>query len=221
MTSSTGSGTRRSGWGHAAGTSSAGRRSRRSSSTARSRRSSTSRRYRSRSACPVREAGEWIAAGWDIAAILRAWCDHLQEAGFELVLEPTPSRGRTLRNLTVNVFHPLELLAGAGETGRFDWDPDLDEERERRLADAPALNAYARRGRRRLARLPAELRRGARRHGGLHAARRARALGARRFPALACRVSLPPARPVHARPRLRGPGAVPVAPDLGLPDEVF
>ena len=93
---------------------------------------------------PGPEAGEWIAAGWDIAAILRAWCDHLQEAGFELALEPTPSRGRTLRNLTVNVFHPLELLAGAGETGRFDWDPDLDEERERRLADAPALNAYAR-----------------------------------------------------------------------------
>jgi hypothetical protein len=92
---------------------------------------------------PGREGEEWIAAGWDIASILRAWCDHLQEAGFELALEPTPSRGRTLRNLTVNVFHPLELLAGAGETGRFDWDPDLDEERERRLADAPALNAYA------------------------------------------------------------------------------
>ena len=91
---------------------------------------------------PGPEGGEWIAAGWDIASILRAWCDHLQEAGFELALEPTPSRGRTLRNLTVNVFHPLDLLADAGETGRFDWDPDLDEERELRLANASALNAY-------------------------------------------------------------------------------
>jgi hypothetical protein len=93
---------------------------------------------------PSPEGAEWLSAGWDIAAILRAWCDHLDAAGFELALEPTPSRGRSLRNLTVNVFHPLELLAGVEETGRFDWDPDLDAERERRLTDGPALCSYAR-----------------------------------------------------------------------------
>jgi hypothetical protein len=94
---------------------------------------------------PCPDGAEWLSAGWDIAAVLRAWCDHLDEAGFELALEPTPSRGRTLRNLTVNVFRPLELLAGAEETGRFDWDPDLDDQRERRLTDGPALSSYARR----------------------------------------------------------------------------
>ena len=120
---------------------------------------------------PGPDGGEWIAAGWDIAAILRAWCDHLQEAGFELALEPTPSRGRTLRNLTVNVFHPLELLADAGETGRFDWDPDLDEERELPAHERVGPECLRQRGHRRLARLPAELRRGARPPGGLHAAR--------------------------------------------------
>jgi hypothetical protein len=94
---------------------------------------------------PPPEGAEWSAAGWDIATILRAWCDQLREIGFELALEPTPSRGRTLRNLTVNAFHPIELLVEAWGTGRFDWDPDLDAERERALTDARALTAYAER----------------------------------------------------------------------------
>ena len=34
---------------------------------------------------------------------------------------------RSLRNLTVNVFHPFELLPTAFDEGRFDWDPDLDD----------------------------------------------------------------------------------------------
>jgi hypothetical protein len=94
---------------------------------------------------PPPESAEWSAAGWDIATILRAWCDQLREIGFELALEPTPSRGRTLRNLTVNAFHPIELLVEAWGTGRFDWDPDLDAERDRALTDARALTTYAER----------------------------------------------------------------------------
>jgi hypothetical protein len=92
---------------------------------------------------PFQDGAGWAAAGWDIATILRAWSSHLGGLDFELALEPTPSRGRTLRNLTVNAFHPIELLAGAWKTGRFDWDPDLDGERERALVDGPALVAYA------------------------------------------------------------------------------
>lgn len=94
---------------------------------------------------PVPEGGEWLAAGWDLAGILEAWCDELRLTGFELAVEPTPSRGRTLRNLTVNTFHPVELLAAAWESGCFDWDPELDEERERELTDGRALTAYAER----------------------------------------------------------------------------
>jgi hypothetical protein len=91
------------------------------------------------------DGAAWAAAGWDIATILRAWASHLGELDFELALEPTPSRGRTLRNLTVNAFHPIELLVEAWETGRFDWNPDLDGERERVLAEGAALAAYAER----------------------------------------------------------------------------
>jgi hypothetical protein len=57
---------------------------------------------------------------------------------------PTPSRGRSLRNLTVNVFHPVELLPTAFDDGRFDWDPTLDEVREASLHDAAAVVRYAR-----------------------------------------------------------------------------
>jgi hypothetical protein len=82
---------------------------------------------------------------WDLARILDAWCGHLREIGWELVVEATPSRGRSLRNLTVNTFHPIELLRGAWEQGRFDWDPDGDGERERALVDAHAVRTYAER----------------------------------------------------------------------------
>lgn len=94
---------------------------------------------------PSAEGAEWVAAGWGIAEILRAWCDHLRDTSFELALEPTPSRGRSIRNLTVNAYHPIELLIEAWGTGCFDWDPDLDAKRERALSDARALTAYAER----------------------------------------------------------------------------
>jgi hypothetical protein len=78
-----------------------------------------------------------------VAGILDAWCDGLRGLRWELLLEPTPSRGRSLRNLTVNTFHPIELLPEAWEQGRFDWDPDRDEERELVLGDAAAIVDYA------------------------------------------------------------------------------
>ncbi len=56
---------------------------------------------------------------------------------------PTPSRGRSLRNLTVNVFNPIGLLAGAWQKGKFDWDPDLDEALEAKLATHGSLVSFA------------------------------------------------------------------------------
>lgn len=70
---------------------------------------------------------------WDIAAILDAWVERLRGLDWELLTRPTPSRARSLRNLTVNVFHPIELLLEAWESGRFDWDPDEDQAREAAL----------------------------------------------------------------------------------------
>jgi glutaredoxin len=80
---------------------------------------------------------------WDLTAVLDAWLELIRELDFETLTEPTPSRGRSLRNLTVNVFHPVELLPTAFDEGRFDWDPTLDDEREAPLQDSTAVVAYA------------------------------------------------------------------------------
>jgi hypothetical protein len=55
-----------------------------------------------------------------------------------LLTAPTQSRGRTLRNLTVNVFCPFELLPAAWATGEFPWEPERDDEQERALGDVVA-----------------------------------------------------------------------------------
>lgn len=80
---------------------------------------------------------------WDAVAVLDGWLTLIRPLEFTALTEPTPSRGRSLRNLTVNVFHPFELLPGAFDDGRFDWNPDLDEDREAELQDAAALVRYA------------------------------------------------------------------------------
>ena len=80
---------------------------------------------------------------WDAAAVLDAWLKLIRPLDLETLVAPTPSRGRSLRNLTVNVFHPFELLPAAFANGRFDWDPDGDDEREAALATAAAVVAYA------------------------------------------------------------------------------
>jgi hypothetical protein len=83
------------------------------------------------------------ASGWGLAALLQRWLDHVGGLGWAELSRPTPSRGRSLVDLTVNVFHPVSLLPGAWETGRFDWDPDRDAERERELVSADRTRAYA------------------------------------------------------------------------------
>jgi hypothetical protein len=80
---------------------------------------------------------------WDSAAVLQGWIDLIRPLDFETLTAPTPSRDRSPRNLTVNVFHPFELLPTAFDGGMFDWDPDLDDARERDLMDASAVVAYA------------------------------------------------------------------------------
>jgi hypothetical protein len=79
----------------------------------------------------------------DATAVLDAWLKLLRRLDFATLVVPTPSRDRSLRNLTVNVFHPFELLPVAFHEGRFDWDPMLDDAREASLQDAAAVLAYA------------------------------------------------------------------------------
>ena len=79
----------------------------------------------------------------DTLVLLDAWLGGIRPLAIEVLREPTPSRGRSLRNLTVNVFHPFELLPGAWATGVFPWDPDEDATRELGLTTAERLVAYA------------------------------------------------------------------------------
>jgi hypothetical protein len=75
--------------------------------------------------------------------VLEAWERELAVLSWEVVTKPTPSRGRSLRNLTVNVFHPFELLPGAWLGGEFAWYPELDDEREAGFGDTAGLAGWA------------------------------------------------------------------------------
>lgn len=87
--------------------------------------------------------GDGLRLAWDLSAILEAWVDHLRLLDWETICAPTPSRGRTLRNLTCNTFHPITLIPGAVGHGEFPWDPDGDDEREAALDGADAAVDYA------------------------------------------------------------------------------
>jgi hypothetical protein len=79
----------------------------------------------------------------DTIRLLEAWVAAIEPLDLSRLLASTPSRGRSLRNLTVNVCHPFELLPAAWEDGAFPWDPDRDGEREAPLTTASAVRAYA------------------------------------------------------------------------------
>jgi hypothetical protein len=92
---------------------------------------------------------EWSAQlevsriAWDATAILEGWLHAIRPLDFEMLTQPTRSRGRSLRNLTVNVFHPFELLPTAFDERWFDWDPAVDEAREAELQDSASVVGYA------------------------------------------------------------------------------
>lgn len=79
----------------------------------------------------------------DALALLEAWGRGIAPLDLASLLAPTPSRGRSLRNLTVNVCHPFELLPATWSSGAFPWDPDLDAEREQALSTADDIRSYA------------------------------------------------------------------------------
>jgi len=85
---------------------------------------------------PAPEGGDATRLAWETLPLLRAWLDRVRP--LDLTAPVPQSRGRTLRNLTVNVFHPFELLPAAWATGEFPWEPERDDERERALGDVVA-----------------------------------------------------------------------------------
>jgi hypothetical protein len=80
---------------------------------------------------------------WETLPVLRSWLDRLRGLDWETLTKPTPSRGRSLRDLTVNVFHPFELLPAAWQSGSFPWEPERDDEREALLDSVFEVVAYA------------------------------------------------------------------------------
>jgi hypothetical protein len=91
---------------------------------------------------PSTEEGQRLA--WDIVPILDAWIAHVEQVEWQLLVRPTPSRGRTLRNLTVNVFDPVSLLPDAFLSGRFEWYPEEDHRREQDLGSTGEVVEFAR-----------------------------------------------------------------------------
>lgn len=92
---------------------------------------------------PVTSTGEARRVAGDTVSILTAWTALIEPLEWDLLTKPTPSRSRSIRNLTVNVFHPFELLPTAWGAGRFEWDPDRDDEREALIASSAELYDYA------------------------------------------------------------------------------
>jgi hypothetical protein len=92
---------------------------------------------------PVRPTFSATLLARDTLVVLDAWLAGIRPLTLEELLEPTPARGRSLRNLTVNVFHPFELLPAAWTTGVFPWDPEEDVAREQPLTTADILVAHA------------------------------------------------------------------------------
>lgn len=92
---------------------------------------------------PIADEAAATALAWDCAVLLDAWVDGIRDLSIAELLEPTRSRGRSLRNLTVNVFHPFELLPGALDEGDFPWDPDGDTAREEPLTTTDSVHEYA------------------------------------------------------------------------------
>jgi hypothetical protein len=96
---------------------------------------------------PETEPGvDSVRLGWDAVSILDNWVELLPEASWASLVAPTPSRGRSVRNLTVNTFRPFELLVEARRSHTFRWyTGEADAERERPLVDYEKLAGFARR----------------------------------------------------------------------------
>ncbi|RZU34152.1 hypothetical protein [Blastococcus saxobsidens] len=66
-------------------------------------------------------AEPWLPMAWDIAAVLDDWVRLVGHYEWDQLLEPTLSRGRDSRNLTVNVCRPIDLLPAAYREHFFAW----------------------------------------------------------------------------------------------------
>jgi hypothetical protein len=94
---------------------------------------------------PAPPALESTRLGYDILLVVESWAANLVALPWELLLASTSSRGRSVRNLTMNALYPISLLPATWETGRLDWGVvDLDEERAAAYTSSAQLAELAR-----------------------------------------------------------------------------
>lgn len=81
---------------------------------------------------------------WDTVTILEDWLELLRPTPWETIMSPTPYRGRSIRNLTVNVFRPFAMLPMSWASHRFEWwGGEEDVRQEELLPDKASLETFA------------------------------------------------------------------------------
>lgn len=86
------------------------------------------------------------AVAWSLLDVLQRWIEVIRDVPFPALLEPTPSRERDIRNLTVNVFRPIGYLPGTWQDHQFNWyTGEADKQQESFLRSAPQLVDFAER----------------------------------------------------------------------------
>jgi hypothetical protein len=78
---------------------------------------------------------------WDLVTMQQIWLSVIRPLEWATILAPTPSRGRSIRELAVNVFQMFRPLQTAWETGRFVIDVPSEMAIVQSL-DAPRLAHY-------------------------------------------------------------------------------
>src|SRR5207249_217062 len=97
---------------------------------------------------PPPAANGGVEAAHDVLAILDSWLRCIEDVDRDAFHSVTPSQGRELRELTVIVFRPCELLVEAWETGVYTWAPLWDRPVWEALDTAEEVRAYCRERRR-------------------------------------------------------------------------
>jgi len=94
---------------------------------------------------PAPPGFESTALGYDLLLIVESWAANLEALPWELIVAATPSRDRSVRNLTMNAVYPISLLPKAWATGRLDWGiVDRDEELGQVYTQTAQLAEFAR-----------------------------------------------------------------------------
>lgn len=92
---------------------------------------------------PLPDTRSGVTLAWDAVTVLDSWLSQVERLDWQQLTLPTRSRGRTLRNLTVNVFRPYGLLPAAWRTGEFPWGAGGDEPVEAALTTERELLDWA------------------------------------------------------------------------------